>query len=70
MQPWEFIVVEKKELLEKLSEIHRWAKPISLAAHALGLGQFGYRPLETLKEMQEILNIPSSKKPIAIIAMD
>ena len=97
MQPWEFIVVKNKELLENLSRIHRWAKiasaaivvicdkelaPISyqadcanaamyimLAAHALGLGTVWIQTLRNVKEVQKILNIPSSKIPIAIIAM-
>jgi len=100
MQPWEFIVVKNKELLENLSRIHRWAKPVSnapvaivvicdkelapisyqvdcanaamyimLAAHALGLGTVWIQTLRNVKEIQKILNIPSSKIPIAIIAM-
>ena len=100
MQPWEFIIVRKRELLEKLSRIHRWAKPISnapvaivvicdkelapvsyqvdcanaamyimLAAHALGLGTVWIQSLRNVREIQEILNIPPNKIPIAIIAL-
>lgn len=34
-QPWEFIVVENKETLEKLSEAHLYAKPVKEAPLAI-----------------------------------
>jgi len=99
-QPWEFIVVKRKDLLDRLSKIHRSAKPIAraplaivvicdkrlspisyqvdcantamyimLAAHALGLGTVWVQALRNIEEIQKILNIPSNKVPIAIIAV-
>lgn len=34
-QPWEFIVVTDREKLDKLSEIHAWAKPVKRAPAAV-----------------------------------
>lgn len=34
-QPWEFIVVKRKDILDQLSRIHRWAKPIARAPLAI-----------------------------------
>ena len=99
-QPWEFVVVNDRKILEELSKIHFGAEPLSkapaavvvlcdtnispttylvdcanaalyimLAAYCMGLGTVWINSLRNIEEVRKIIKAPSSKVPVAIIAI-